>query len=379
MGETEDEEVIDSTSSTPAPVVAVVALGEAAAAEQNSNPCSRQLELSSHPTPIDTCERQHETITKTTTTTSRTTDKEQDVGSGSRMQIKDETDLSTGSSQDNSCPVDPGLNAVSNNNNNTAKQNGNMPASASSPAGEEDLSSDVEKNLVIKSEKSVKNKKHQQQQQEVTQEPVVATSGTTCESVAKKNSASSSSPPSVTGKKEKSQRRSSQDDKRKNLNPSPASDSNNSTTSTHPATPSPDPSSTQVPESRGRKTHESGDSNISVDSGADVMSPASVTGDQKSSDRSVDSPGLYKSDVSQGSPYNCGSDSHSEVCLLLLLSDLSQCSPFMIRGQVIAEKAAAIFRVLHIHHCNSSCHVRTSESSPASFISSKFRPIWWAV
>ena len=68
------------------------------------------------------------------------------------------------------------------------------------------------------------------------------------------------------------------------------------------------------PDSRSRKTHDSGNS---LDSGADVMSPASSAGaaDPKSSDRSVDSPGLFKSDASQGSPCNWGtSDSHSEVC-----------------------------------------------------------------
>lgn len=70
-----------------------------------------------------------------------------------------------------------------------------------------------------------------------------------------------------------------------------------------------------LPDPRSRKTHDSGGSvgGLSVDSGTDVMSPASS--DSKSSDRSVDSPGaVFKSDASQGSPCHWGtSDSHSEV------------------------------------------------------------------
>jgi hypothetical protein len=68
---------------------------------------------------------------------------------------------------------------------------------------------------------------------------------------------------------------------------------------------------------RSRKNHDSGGSvgASSVDSGADVMSPASS--DSKSSDRSVDSPGVFKSDASQGSPCHWGtSDSHSEVTVI---------------------------------------------------------------
>lgn len=70
-----------------------------------------------------------------------------------------------------------------------------------------------------------------------------------------------------------------------------------------------------APDARSRKNHDSGDSvgAVSLDSGADVMSPASST-EAKSTDRSLDSPCLFKSDVSQGSPCNWGSgDSHSEV------------------------------------------------------------------
>ena len=77
--------------------------------------------------------------------------------------------------------------------------------------------------------------------------------------------------------------------------------------------PSP-PADSPLPDARSRKTHDSGDSTVSLDSGTDVRSPAGA-GDQKSSDRSSDSPGPFKSDVSQGSPCNWGaaSDSHSEV------------------------------------------------------------------
>lgn len=75
------------------------------------------------------------------------------------------------------------------------------------------------------------------------------------------------------------------------------------------------PAAGGLPDSRSRQTHDSGGSvgAASLDSGTDVSSPASAA-DQKSSDRSVDSPGLFKSDASQGSPCNwVASDSHSEV------------------------------------------------------------------
>lgn len=73
------------------------------------------------------------------------------------------------------------------------------------------------------------------------------------------------------------------------------------------------------PETRTRKTHDSGDSVGAVSVDSDVMSPASCSTEAKSSDRSLDSPCPFKSDVSQGSPCNWGtSDSHSEVRVLSL-------------------------------------------------------------
>lgn len=111
-----------------------------------------------------------------------------------------------------------------------------------------------------------------------------------------------------------------------------------------------------LPDSRSRQTHDSGDSvgAVSLDSGTDVRSPASAA-DQKTSDRSVDSPSLFKSDASQGSPCNWGaSDSHSEVIPDFLLTAIN--FVYRKRDPVTVGKAARL-RVHPIRLCSSSCRV----------------------